>query len=171
MSSWLNRKPTLMQIPAGVLPGSISTGWRRDRSASRRPCRVRRTLPLMALLKLALCTPALAKCASLTAVSSRKRGTPTTDTRLTVWEVTQHLIARQQNEGEDAAAELLRQVGAARGGCARTRLSPVRDLRAQGVGTGGARLQRPGDRLARDHAIGAQTPDVPAAGKQETMEV
>jgi putative DNA methylase len=36
---------------------------------------------------------------------------PAQDARLTVWEVTQHLIARHQSEGEEAAAELLRQVG------------------------------------------------------------
>jgi len=37
---------------------------------------------------------------------------PTQDARLTVWEVTQHLIARLENEGEAGAAALLRQVGA-----------------------------------------------------------
>jgi putative DNA methylase len=36
---------------------------------------------------------------------------PTTDTRLTVWEVTQHLIRRLEHGGEDAAADLLRSVG------------------------------------------------------------
>jgi putative DNA methylase len=36
---------------------------------------------------------------------------PTTDSRLTVWEVAQHLIKRLEAGGEDAAAELLRQVG------------------------------------------------------------
>lgn len=36
---------------------------------------------------------------------------PTTDRRLTVWEVTQHLIRRLEDGGEDAAAELLRRVG------------------------------------------------------------
>jgi putative DNA methylase len=36
---------------------------------------------------------------------------PTTDTRLTVWEVTQHLIRRLEVGGEQAAAELLRTVG------------------------------------------------------------
>src|SRR5207248_847997 len=36
---------------------------------------------------------------------------PGGDTRLTVWEVAQHLIARHQKGGEYAAAELLRQVG------------------------------------------------------------
>jgi putative DNA methylase len=36
---------------------------------------------------------------------------PTTDTRLTVWEVTQHLIRRLDEGGEHAAADLLRSVG------------------------------------------------------------
>lgn len=36
---------------------------------------------------------------------------PTSDRRLTIWEVTQHLIARLKSGGEQAAAELLRKVG------------------------------------------------------------
>jgi putative DNA methylase len=36
---------------------------------------------------------------------------PTTDRRLTIWEVTQHLIARVKSGGEQAAADLLRKVG------------------------------------------------------------
>lgn len=36
---------------------------------------------------------------------------PSSDTRLTVWEVTQHLIRRLDSGGEEAAADLLRQVG------------------------------------------------------------
>ena len=36
---------------------------------------------------------------------------PATDTRLTVWEVTQHLIRAQEEGGEQAAANLLRAVG------------------------------------------------------------
>ncbi|MGH2602701.1 MAG: hypothetical protein ACRDJ9_25370, partial [Dehalococcoidia bacterium] len=36
---------------------------------------------------------------------------PTTDARLTVWEVTQHLILRLEHGGEQSAAELLRSVG------------------------------------------------------------
>lgn len=36
---------------------------------------------------------------------------PTTDKRLTIWEVTQHLIHTMENEGETAAAELLRKIG------------------------------------------------------------
>lgn len=39
---------------------------------------------------------------------------PTSDTRLTVWEVTQHII-RLQSEGETQAADLLRQVGSGYG--------------------------------------------------------
>jgi putative DNA methylase len=42
---------------------------------------------------------------------------PAVDSRLTVWEVTQYLIARHQRGGEQAAAELLRQLG---GGLAET---------------------------------------------------
>ena len=36
---------------------------------------------------------------------------PATDTRLTIWEVTQHLIRELETGGEEKAAELLRQVG------------------------------------------------------------
>ena len=36
---------------------------------------------------------------------------PATDTRLTVWEVTQHLIRRLLDDGEESAAELLSRVG------------------------------------------------------------
>jgi putative DNA methylase len=36
---------------------------------------------------------------------------PATDSRLTIWEVTQHLIRRLQSGGEQEAAELLRKVG------------------------------------------------------------
>ncbi len=36
---------------------------------------------------------------------------PATDKRLTVWEVTQHLIRRLQTGGESSAAELLRKIG------------------------------------------------------------
>ena len=36
---------------------------------------------------------------------------PSSDTRLTVWEVTQHLIRRLEQGGEQSAADLLRQVG------------------------------------------------------------
>jgi putative DNA methylase len=36
---------------------------------------------------------------------------PTTDDRLTVWEVTQHLIRRLLHDGEASAAELLAKVG------------------------------------------------------------
>ena len=36
---------------------------------------------------------------------------PTSDRRITIWEVTQHLIARLKSGGEQASAELLRKVG------------------------------------------------------------
>ena len=44
---------------------------------------------------------------------------PQTDTRLTIWEVTQHLIRRLEKGGEEAAAELLRSVGIGAGETAR----------------------------------------------------
>jgi putative DNA methylase len=36
---------------------------------------------------------------------------PETDTRLTVWELVQHLIRRLENDGEESAADLVRKVG------------------------------------------------------------
>ena len=36
---------------------------------------------------------------------------PATDRRITVWEVTQHLIKRLEEDGEEAAADLLRRIG------------------------------------------------------------
>ena len=44
---------------------------------------------------------------------------PQTDARLTIWEVTQHLIRALENEGETGAAALLRRVGAGAGETAR----------------------------------------------------
>ena len=44
---------------------------------------------------------------------------PVTDTRLTIWEVTQYLILRLEKDGESGAAELLRRVGAGAGETAR----------------------------------------------------
>lgn len=40
---------------------------------------------------------------------------PTSDDRMTVWEITQHLIRRLEHDGEEAAAALLRQVGSGLG--------------------------------------------------------
>ena len=45
---------------------------------------------------------------------------PATDPRLTVWEATQHLIKRLENQGEQAAADLLAQLG--------SKAEPARDL-------------------------------------------
>ncbi len=36
---------------------------------------------------------------------------PAADVRVTVWEVAQHLIKRLEEQGEDAAADLLRRIG------------------------------------------------------------
>ncbi len=44
---------------------------------------------------------------------------PVTDSRLTIWEVTQYLIHRLEQDGESGAAELLRRVGAGAGETAR----------------------------------------------------
>ena len=44
---------------------------------------------------------------------------PQTDNRLTIWEVTQHLIRRLETGGEQGAADLLRRVGAGAGETAR----------------------------------------------------
>ncbi len=44
---------------------------------------------------------------------------PVTDTRLTIWEITQHFILRLEQDGESGAAELLRRVGAGHGETAR----------------------------------------------------
>ena len=44
---------------------------------------------------------------------------PVTDTRLTIWEVTQYLILRLEQDGESGAAELLRRVGTGHGETAR----------------------------------------------------
>ena len=44
---------------------------------------------------------------------------PVTDTRLTIWEVTQYLILRLEQDGESGAAELLRRVGFGAGETAR----------------------------------------------------
>ncbi|MFQ5472681.1 MAG: hypothetical protein ACE5FA_07340 [Dehalococcoidia bacterium] len=44
---------------------------------------------------------------------------PVTDTRLTIWEITQYLILRVEHDGETGAADLLRRVGAGHGETAR----------------------------------------------------
>ena len=44
---------------------------------------------------------------------------PTTDSRLTMWEVTQHLIRKLENDGESGAGALLAKVGSANGEIAR----------------------------------------------------
>lgn len=44
---------------------------------------------------------------------------PVTDSRLTIWEITQYLILRLEQDGETGAAELLRRLGAGHGETAR----------------------------------------------------
>ena len=56
---------------------------------------------------------------------------PATDRRLTAWEIVQHLIRRLESGGEDAAAELLAQLGGQRRDGPRARLPPLHDLRAK----------------------------------------
>lgn len=53
---------------------------------------------------------------------------PTTDTRLTVWEMVHHLV-RTLDKGEQVAAELVRQTRRTRRYCPRIGLSPLCDLR------------------------------------------
>ncbi|HEV8652920.1 MAG TPA: hypothetical protein VG276_26910 [Actinomycetes bacterium] len=77
---------------------------------------------------------------------------PAVDARLTVWEVTQHLIRALDTGGEAQAAELLRRIGGRGGGGSGAGLPPLHALRAEEVGQGGAGLQRPRRRLARDRA-------------------
>jgi hypothetical protein len=76
---------------------------------------------------------------------------PAADWRVTVWEITQHLIKRLEEGGEEASAELLHRVGGL-GEAARAGISPLHHLREKGLDPGGAVLQRPHRRLARDRS-------------------
>lgn len=97
---------------------------------------------------------------------------PTTDTRLTVWEVTQHLIARHQNGGEEAAAELRRQVG---GGLAEGARELAYRLFAICERKGWAQEALAYNALVSAWPeitrLAARTTDVTVPGEQEAMEV
>ncbi len=81
---------------------------------------------------------------------------PATDPRLTAWEIVHHLIRVLEAGGESAAARAGRE--ARRHGRDRPRagLPPLHALRAEEARGRGARLQRPGAELARDHTPGAR---------------
>jgi putative DNA methylase len=97
---------------------------------------------------------------------------PAADTRLTVWEVTQHLIARHQSGGEQAAAELLRQVG---GGLAEAARELAYRLFAICERKGWAQEALAYNALVTAWPeitrLAAQAPSVAATGEQEEMEV
>ena len=76
---------------------------------------------------------------------------PTTDPRLTVWEIVHQLIRVLASGGEGAAAGARRQARRQGGDRPRARLPPLHALRAQEARGGGARLQRSRPELARDH--------------------
>jgi putative DNA methylase len=97
---------------------------------------------------------------------------PAADARLTVWEVTQHLIARHQNDGEAAAATLLSQIGGALSEAGRElayRLFSICERNGwaqEAIAYNALVLAWP--ELTR---LAAQdTGEEPADGKQETME-
>jgi len=75
---------------------------------------------------------------------------PKTDERLTDWEIVQYLIRALETEGETGAAAG-EDRGARRGGKGLS-VPPLRDLRSQEVGRGGAGLQRPRHVVAGDLA-------------------
>ena len=62
---------------------------------------------------------------------------PTKDSRLTVWEVTQHLIRRLMNENEASAAELLAKVGGLGDAARDLGVPPVPHRRVKEMGQGG----------------------------------
>jgi putative DNA methylase len=97
---------------------------------------------------------------------------PTTDARLTVWEVTQHLIARHQTDGEEVAADLLRRVGSGLAEAARElayRLFAICERKgwAQEALAYNA-LVSAWPEITR---LAAQAPEARAVGEQEEMEV
>ena len=97
---------------------------------------------------------------------------PTADTRLTVWEVAQHLIARHQTDGEEVAADLLRQVGGGLTDAARElayRLSAICERKGWGhEALAYNALVSAWPEITR---LAAQAPDVGDAGAQEAMEI
>lgn len=97
---------------------------------------------------------------------------PSTDKRLTVWEITQHLIARHQTDGEEVAADLLRQVGGGLADAARElayRLFAICERKgwAQEALAYNA-LVSAWPEITR---LAAQSPAAGGPGEQETMEV
>jgi hypothetical protein len=67
---------------------------------------------------------------------------PSSDKRVTVWEVCQHLI-RRLDDGAESAAELLARVGGLGRSRARPGVPTVPDRRVEEVGEGGRSVQRP----------------------------
>ena len=90
---------------------------------------------------------------------------PRRDRRLTVWEATHHLVRRLEIEGESAAADLLRRLGGL-GETARELAYRLYTIsRAEGLGAGGARLQRPRRRWPE---IARRVAGTPAAEAQQS---
>ena len=172
MSSWLSRRPTSTLIPAGASPGLSSTGWAKGHSESQKRSRVRRTRRSTGWSNAGVVKSVGGKVRLLDRSELERGWDPATDTRLTVWEVTQHLIARHQNEGEEAAAELLRQVG---GGLAEAARELAYRLFAICERKGWAQEALAYNALVTAWPeitrLAAQAPDVSGAGEQETMEV
>ena len=85
---------------------------------------------------------------------------PNTDLRLTAWESVHHMVRVLEANGESAAAELVAKIGSkaeiARGLAYRLYTVCERKKRA----TGGAFVQWPRAKLARDHAPGARQQQV-----------
>ena len=81
---------------------------------------------------------------------------PTTDPRLTAWEMVHHLIRALEAGGEGAAAALVAKLGAKAEIARELCLPPLHPLRTQEARGRGPLLQRPGPELARDHAPGAR---------------
>ena len=73
---------------------------------------------------------------------------PTTDPRLTAWEMVHHLVRALDGGGENAAAELAAPTRRQGRGGARVVLPPVHVMRAQETRGGGTLLQQPGAELA-----------------------
>ena len=82
---------------------------------------------------------------------------PTTDPRLTAWEMVHHLVRALEGGGENAAAETRGPTRRQGRGGARVVLPPVHAMRAQETRGGGALLQQLGAELARDHSLGTRS--------------
>ena len=81
---------------------------------------------------------------------------PTTDPRLTAWEMVHHLIRALEAGGESAAAALVAKLGSKAEIARELGLPPLHPLRAQEARAGGALLQRARAELAGDHPPGAR---------------